>query len=461
MKKILISNIGNRNLKIDGKFISKIFDSDENSSFREQTRLIAEQLKAGTLVSKPEPVIINEVIEKEKDQLEKVYLISSDMPDKLRNDQDTVFEGEILCHILKEIYPDIIFENIPFQASVFVHDELFPSYRNFLLKIKKQESGKHIIYCDAGGTSQQKFAAKISLEYLFEPTQFTVYYVAQEQKGQSKVIRGESYEYRKIIDLEHAIQAIHSAAYPLAKNLLIANGYQPSGIECGLLEFIELRSRFLIKETRKKADALIREKQCTQSVINYSRNISFGKFEGWEKLLTPTDFFQLSEILAIVQWKYSVGVIEQSVHFFSMFIENYIHCVLKNQFQYDFGTQYEDAYSNFLTDYSNGRFTFPDYIDPNKRGLPPLIELTSQIKHSKNIQICDCLKKINSRNARKNVGIDTLRNNYAHKGLGVKAQSLKDRGFVDEIEKCFVLFNMDFRRNYYEEMHFEITEMLR
>ena len=461
MKKILISNIGNRNLKINGKFIVKNFDEEDMSSFRDQTRNIWDKLQNNDFDGTIDTVILNEFIEKEKEDLTKVILFSSDMPENVRNDQDTIFEGEILCYILRQKYPEIEFVNIPIKASVFVHDELFRHYRRLLTDLKSNHKGKHVVYCDAGGTSQQKFSIKIALEYLFKPEQFTVYYVAQEQKGRSKVMRGESYEYRKIIDLEHAIQAIHSSSYPFAMKLLIANGYDHTGIECRLLEFIEFRSRFLIKETRKKANSLVVENQCPQSVKDYANSLSFGKFEGWGKLLTQIEFFQICEILAIVQWKFSIGVIEQAIHFFAMCIENYIHCVLKNQFQYDFGNRYEDSYSSFLVDFKNGRFIFPENIDPNTRGLPPLIELASQIQHSKNMEICDCLKRMNSRTARKSVGIDTLRNNYAHKGLGIKAESLKDRGFLEEIEKCFNFFNMDFHHNYYEEMHSELTEMLR
>ena len=98
--KILISNIGNRNIELNGKFITKIFDSEDSSSFREQTSLIWQKIQDKSFKGELEPVIINEVIEKEKEGLKKVILFSSNMPDSLRNDQDTIFEGEILCHIL-------------------------------------------------------------------------------------------------------------------------------------------------------------------------------------------------------------------------------------------------------------------------------------------------------------------------------------------------------------------------
>lgn len=185
IKKILISNTGNRNLKVNGDFITKIFNANDENYFREQTYSIWQQIQNNEFQGELKPVIINEVIELEKDNLEKVILISSDMPNTLRNDQDTIYAGKILCHILKKQYPEIEFINYPVNKSVFIYDELFTFYRSFLLKLKHENPDSKIIYCDAGGTSQQKFALKISLEFLFKPDKFTVYYVAQQEKGKA------------------------------------------------------------------------------------------------------------------------------------------------------------------------------------------------------------------------------------------------------------------------------------
>ncbi len=461
MNKILISNIGNRNLKLDGKFISKIFDADENISFREQTFFIWEQIQKNSCKGLLEPVILNEVIEKEKVELKKVILFSSDMPDTMRNDQDTIFEGEILCYILKQFYPEIEFINVPFHASVFVHDELFLEYHRYLSKMKNEYFGFQIIYCDAGGTSQQKFAVKISLEYLFEPIQFIVYYVAQEQKGKSTIMRGESYEYRKIIDKEHAIQAINSSSYQLANKLLTEQGFQKTGMIHNIIMFLDFRSRFLLKEAQHSAMLLNKGLNCPEFVKNYLHTVPLGNYNGWENILTNAQFFQLCEILSIVQWKFTLGIIEQGIHFFSMFIENYIYYSLSHTFNYQFDVNYEKAYAKLIEDFEAQLINLPSDIDPNKKGLPTLIELTSQIIDFKNVKITQSIKNLNSRTSKKQVGIDTLRNNYAHKGKGVNRESLEKRGFVEGIKECFEVFGMDFNRNYFAEMHSEVCELIR
>ena len=149
MKKILISNVGNRNIKVNGGFITKIFDTNDNKSFREQTYSIWQQIQKNEFQGELCPVIINEVIEIEKNNLEKVILISSDMPDSQRNDQDTIYAGEILCSILRKQYPKIEFINQPVRKSVFIYDELFNFYRLFLLNLKRENPNSKIIYYGA------------------------------------------------------------------------------------------------------------------------------------------------------------------------------------------------------------------------------------------------------------------------------------------------------------------------
>jgi hypothetical protein len=165
--------------------------------------------------------------------------------------------------------------------------------------------------------------------------------------------------------------------------------------------------------------------------------------------------------LAIVQWKFAIGITEQAIHYFSMFIENYVYFALKNTFKYPFDENYEPAYNMLIEDFKKGLLNFPQSIDPAKKGLPTLIELTSQINEEYNQKIITCFKNLNARTSGKFVGIDTLRNNYAHKGLGTKKESLEKRGLMDDIKKCFNLMGMDLERNYYAEMHDVLCEIIR
>lgn len=462
MKKILISNIGNRNLKLNGKFISKIFDADENISFREQTFLIWEQIQKNSFNGELEPVILNEVIEKEKHELEKVIVFSSDMPEPLRNDQDTIFEGEILCAILKQSYPEIEFINVPFNASVFVHDELFRKYHRFLSGLKNEYPDIKIIYCDAGGTSQQKFAIKISLEYLFDPTQFIVYYVAQEQKGRSSLIRGESYEYRKIVDMEHALQAIRSSSYQVASQLLSKNGIRTNSDEGKLLVFLDHRLRlfFHLAEIDARQISGTVKFKVPLFIEDYYKKEPVGNYKGWDQILDKNDFFQLCEILIASQWKYLNNQIEQAVHFFAMFYENYLLMIIQEHFGYKVRKNYDYYMELLIKEIKDGLLKLPEGIQPVK-GIPLQIVFTEQLEFDNHLKLLKSLRMLNSVLSGNSSGIDKIRNDYAHKGKSITKDIFENKPFFNHFLECFKLMGIDFTRNYYDEMHNEICEIIR
>ena len=462
MGKILISNIGNRNLKVNGKFISNFFSGGNKVSFREKTQKIWEQIQNKTFKGELEPVILNEVIEKEKNEIRKVFLFSSNMPETLRNDQDTVYEGEILCYLLKQKYPQIEFENVSFNASVFVHDELFQQYRTFLLDLKKHEANKKIIYCDAGGTSQQKFAVKIALEFLFDPKQFIVYYVAQEQTEKSKLMRGESYEYRKIIDLEHVIQAIKSSSYNVATELLSSHHIKSFSAKGKLLSFLDNRLRLFFHAAEIDAKQLQQTNkfEVPAFIDQYLKKEPTGKYVGWENILSKNDFFQLCEILIAAQWKYLNNQIEQAVHFFAMFYENYLLMIIQKHFGYKVRKSYDFYMEKLIQDIQEGMFELPEGVLPVK-GIPLQIVFTEQLNEEKHIQLLQSLKKLNSILSGNKDGIDKIRNDYAHKGKAITKEKFENKPFFNDFINCFSLMGIDFNRNYYDEMHQKACEIIR
>ncbi len=462
MKNILISNIGNRNLKVNGKFITKIFDSENNLSFREQTSIIWQKIQKNENKDELEPVIISEVIEKEKNELIKVILFSSDMPETLRNDQDTVFEGEILCHILKQKYPGIEFVNIPVRASVFIHDELFRQYRRILSELKSKHKEKHVVYCDAGGTSQQKFSIKIALEYLFDPDQFTVYYVAQEQKGISKIMRGESYEYRKIIEMEHISRAIQSSSYQIATELLSRHITKNLSHKVQLISFLDNRLRLFFHSAENDAKQLLQTNKINipSFVQQYLNNEPVGDYAGWENVLDKSDFFQLCEILIASQWKFLNNHIEQAVHFFVMFYENYLLMVIQKHFGYNVRKNYDYYMDRLIMDIQGGIFELPEGILPVK-GIPLQIVFTEQLKEVNHLKLLKLLKKLNSILSGTRQGIDKIRNDYAHRGKAITKKNFEKKPFYSHFMECFRLMGINFDRNYYDEMHREVCEIIR
>ena len=58
IKKILISNTGNRNLKVNGDFITKIFNANDENYFREQTYSIWQQIQNNEFQGELKPCLL-------------------------------------------------------------------------------------------------------------------------------------------------------------------------------------------------------------------------------------------------------------------------------------------------------------------------------------------------------------------------------------------------------------------
>ena len=472
MKSILLANIGNRNLKYEGAFLTKVFSDKSlsgNESFRERTKALLSSLDAGESLEKFDAVIIPEVLKKDRLGIEKVIFFSSDMPEGIRNDQDTIFEGEILCRIFRSQYPTIKFINQPFRAKVFNHDELFNTYRPYLERIRREYAGYKIIYCDAGGTSQQKLAAKISLEYLFKPDQLVIFYVAQNENGKSELMAGESYEYRRIIDMEHIFRAIRSSCYSDAIGLLTDIGIKPDKPKGRLVKFLEFRYRLLQKETLIEAKQLaISQVYSTGFVSDFCKGNAIGDYNQCSELMDEDTFFRLCEILALFKRKFNQGVTEQAIHYFAMFSENYIYSVIKEYYSYDLmGNFYESEGYRLVRDVQNGIIKIENTIIRSDRmGLPLAILVAQTIDDEFNKKILRIIRNCNSIISDYKIpnkaflGLDYYRNKYAHHGKAVLQKDLEKQPYYSDLWEIFNLFGMP-KKCIYEKMNEEVIELLK
>jgi hypothetical protein len=331
-----------------------------------------------------------------------------------------------------------------------------------LRKLKANNPDLQLIYCDAGGTSQQKFAMKIALEYLFLPEQFTVYYVAQEQKGKSKLMRGESYEYRKIVDFEHAMQSIKSSSYKMAAGLLTKHHINPGSFKGKLLSFLDNRLRLFFHAAENDAKQLTQTDkfEVPRFINQYLEKEPVGNYEGWENCIDKNDFFQLCEILIASQWKYLNNQIEQSVHFFAMFYENYLLMIIQKHFGYKVRKNYDYYINKLIADMQDGAFQLPKGVEPVK-GIPLQIVFTGQLKEDNHLKLLGLLKRLNSVLSGTKTGIDKIRNDYAHKGKAITKEKFENKPFFNDFIACFNLMGIDFNKNYYGEMHQEVCMILR
>lgn len=471
MKGILISNIGNRNLKLNGEFLTKTFSDKQspvNETFRSITKGLLDKISEDGNSNGLEAVIIDEVLRSCHKDISKVIFVSSDMPDGERNDQDTIYEGEILCKLLGSEYPEIQFENRSFRALVYDHDQLFRTYRGFLDRLKKEISKNILIYCDAGGTSQQKLAMRILLEYLLPSGQLRIIYVAQNDKGKSTLLTGESYEYRKIIDMEHVFRSVLSSSYSDAIGLMLNLGFKDNIFNVRLIRFMESRYRLLHSQAEINARCIIESKfDAPLFIRNYYEGIEIGDFELCKNTISEDSFFRLCEILALFKRKFNQGLTEQAVHFYFMFCENYLHSVLEEQLGYKLKSDYERESGRLLSDIKNEVVKIKSScLTIDRAGIPMLILAAETVQSDFNLRVVKIIKNCNSSLSEYNkpskqfFGLDYYRNKYAHQGKAILLKDFEKVPYYKELWDIFKLFGMP-DGCIYEKMNDEVIDFLK
>ncbi|MEZ4851063.1 MAG: hypothetical protein R3B93_21095 [Bacteroidia bacterium] len=104
MKKLLITNLGNRNLLLEGKtHFAMIKEQSLAFNFRDFTKDLIdrfEEVKPRLQVN-----ILDTLLEAKSSEIDRVIMFSSNHPSDQRRDQDTCYEGEILVKLLSEQFP--------------------------------------------------------------------------------------------------------------------------------------------------------------------------------------------------------------------------------------------------------------------------------------------------------------------------------------------------------------------
>jgi len=464
MKKTLFSNIGNRNLTYKGNYIE---DYIKKEKLNEDFRSFTEKLWNNIDREKPylEPVILNTLLDEIHEEIDEVILFSSQQKSVDRINQDTVFEGEILTYLLKGIYPGLSFSNSPFSAPVFEYNRLIRSFRKSFLSFIRENPEKPVIYCDAGGTSQQKFAAKIMLEYLFDSESLDVYYVSLGKDYKSKVEKADPYEYRKVIDKENIGIAIDVFAYDAALRILAGKNLQMKDKkEYKLIEFVSLRSKLLFNSAQKQAKNLTGMKgiQSFNFVSEYANWEPLGEYDPFKKFLSGKNFFRLCEYLALAGRNLNNENYSLAVWNFVQFQEIYCYFVIK-ELGYNLASNYQWEMSRLQKEakkrFRNVAIRWPENTVPP--GLPFLFEVARNVEGEMNHKVLDAFYKTNSQFNSGNgfFGLDAMRNKYAHEGEVVEKEKLIGQPYYNDILNLFKLFGMN-ERKIYQEMNEAINQVL-
>lgn len=448
MKRVLISNIGNRNIQYKGSTyfdFSKIkkdhpdfvdfFKSSEEShttlSFKNFTQYLLmnfEREKKYVI-----PNIIQTLIEEKKETIQHVILYSSNQVNQNRQDQDTLYEGELLVKLLSEIYPTIHFENKVLTCAVTHNDALLETYRGEIGDLLERFPNQPFYLCDAGGTAQQKSALKIMFEYMVEKADFEVYYVSKGEGDMSSVEKVEQIEYRKVIDGEQIRILIQHLQYQAAYNLYThADKSAGNSLVGKLLMFGHFRTQKLIHDAKRYIPDSVAE------LKDFSNMTPIAPYPTWmHEIIDRQTHFRLCELLSLVQIYLYIENYTFAVLTLSQFIESYVNAVLEVKFQYSHN--YEEAKRQIVIgaklEYPNVAAHFPgnrNVID----GIPTRILIAENCENSAHLDFIHHFKGLYSHlnaHLQREYSLDRLRNAAAHEGKGVSKSAFFRVYHIEEV----------------------------
>lgn len=231
MEKILISNIGNRNILYKGEILN-------NKAFRAETEKIWNNLDL-----EKEHLSIKIIPNHITADTQKIILISTSQNNFDYNHQDTIYEGKILKVLLEEQFR-IPVEVITFKGNPTNENEIFPFYADFFRKIISHTSKTQFVFNDAGGTPQMKLVVKELLGYYLPPDRYKIVY--SDQKDEKREV--ERIYKNKYVLLKTALQFVKEYNYIAALRVL-KEIPDEAGVTANLLKLITIASKRINFET--------------------------------------------------------------------------------------------------------------------------------------------------------------------------------------------------------------------
>jgi hypothetical protein len=466
MKKILLSNIGNRNLKIDGK--NPDLKNNNGKNFKDFTRECYESLISDYNLFRPR--ITLEILTNFISETDQVVIFATEQESEF-NHQDTVFEAQILKLILEKEEQK--------KVNILIYrgnptDE-FSTYRYFssiLKEFRHSGSDEFYIVNDAGGTPHMKQALKDLCEFYFPGRHSVVYTNQKDQKNVVNRWGGKKYVLLATL-AEFVKNHDYRAAAFLVKILndqLTVNDISPVAEE--LITYIDIASH-RINFDRKNAQSPLLQKETPKQLRGNQILQKFIQSRSFE-LSCSIPFDQMSakakhdifEIASICQLYFIHGNYTLAIATLYRFMEEICQSFIESEGIYSLETgsarrYFKDAVSHEIT--SSFRNVQPS------EGLPLYLGYVS-IKAEKELKkLIDLFRELTSHvneSGNSNKGLNLLRNRcfLAHNNKPITEEILNQefpnllRGerWKDQI---FDLCNMP-KKNIYDQMNEEILELI-
>lgn len=420
MSKVLLANIGNRNIKLNGEFITK--------DFRSTTKALYER----KLEERPvlELVIINTLLEQGVEKPDHIVLFASAQATG-RQDQDTEFAAYLVKDLLEQAY-QIPTEVHVLKCSVVDHNQLIRNYKTSIRQLVDRYSHDASFWLnDSGGTAQQKASLRIVLHFLLPVEQIRIFQVNQSERNESTVVESQAIEYQKILLFEQLKAAIDKLDYGSAISLLntkpqqciTSRAYHKRLMTIGYaLEGAEYKS---IKKTIETVS--YRQKPYEQKMANYLDDEWLIKCDD-DDLLPFRAKMSLSVYanIAAYHWQNKPAFADEMIRYAQFFAEHYLDSIIEHHFQYQLSNRRKRNKELKRLD-QDFRMSHPELIPSNSQfkiggSLFSLMEVAYLVDDEQNQKYIELLRKcVNDGSERwqqlhRKTGLNILRNNMAHKG---------------------------------------------
>lgn len=430
---ILISNIGNRNIRYKNQYFDRKLPAFASiPSFRAFTRDLLERFD--TEKDQIEPQILPALFHHLETVPQRLILFYSDSPEGVWNEQDTVHEALILEKCFAQQYPGMEVQLMPLKCRVTDTNALMHRYRSYIRRILAEAApDETFVLCDTGGTAQQKAALKIIFEFMVDDARYKVFNVNYTD-NQSQVELTESIEYRTVISQEQILALIQTGNYRGALAIYNMNQHYNSSLLYKTLEIAAaLFENNINRACTLSSEPCFGKKHYSKwsLVASIAEKTYYGTPDGrWLSSFTTDQLFDLKATLDIGRLCEANQQFGFAVLFHQIFIEQALSFALLTTR----GTDIDDRQEWERTRKAiiNGEWgpvaslAGRDWESIHSPTLPVKILLAESLGQEMLKPLTDSFKAINSvflfQEKKNTTGLDTLRNKFAHEGKTIRQE---------------------------------------
>ncbi len=458
--KILIANLGNRNIKYIGQGYDK--DFIPNSSFLNETKRIWENFDVERKNLKP--CVLPEFLDRHSDADRLILFTTYQKSEKSEgHPADTYYEGRILRELFHEKYPNITVDLIDMidgksknGIDPTQENQLIPFFTLHIHSLIFQNPKAKFVYYETGGTSQLKNSLRSVFEYYISLSQresFEGAYLIQEDKT---LIRKKERDESEKLFLKRQIKTlIDNFNYAAANLLAAADGGKEIGI---ILKYLNLRWNGMWHEVNTHCKPESFSKRIKRS--EEFQYITFDEFVS-NDFKNSTNYFRCITLIDKAEALIGIGEYSGGMLALHQFIENFVrHLIIYNE-RLDVSDRknvmkilqhLKENYADEIREiFDLNAGVFPEYLS-----LPLLIFWAEKITQGNegSTKIIYKIKSLNSKfggtSIPKEKKLDVLRNSIAHDGKGV-AKSDYDKYYKHIVAELKTLLSHE--RNHFKELN--------